>query len=204
MNNPDSTNPFLTRRSLLLRLRADGPHQEVVWRDFYERYAPMIGGFARKMGAQPQEVADIVQEVMLGFYRVAPQFVYDPERGRFRGYLKTCTWRVLKTHFKEQLAPDGRALISIDDNDVLVEHTWEDIWNAEKLHRAIEIVREKCQQTAARARTFQAFSMYVVLGRPAQDVARELSISVASVHQAKARVSRLIKRSMQEMDDAVG
>ena len=204
MNDPGGKDSFVTHCSLLMRLRVGGPQREVAWRDFYDRYAPMIGGFARKMGAKPPEIADVIHDVLLGFFRVSPQFVYDPSRGRFRGYLKTCTWRVLTIHLKERLAPDGRALISVDDNDILVEHAWNDIWETERLQRAIDVAREECQQNPARARTFRAFTMYVLLERSADDVARELSISVASVHQAKSRISRLIKQTMQEMDDTVG
>jgi len=78
--------PYKTRASVLLRLRADGTlDRQVGWNDFARIYGPVIAGFARNAGAPPQEVDDVLQDVMLGFFRQSQHFEYDPARGRFRG-----------------------------------------------------------------------------------------------------------------------
>ena len=85
-------NPNNTRASLLLRLRRDGPAREVAWAEFDDLYAPMIAGFARRIGVDRGAVDDLVQDVLRAFFAASPEFVYDPSKGRFRGYLKTCVW----------------------------------------------------------------------------------------------------------------
>ena len=61
--------------------------------EFHDLYAPVIAGFARRMGARTQDVEDLVQEVLKAFYCVTPEFTYNPEQGKFRGYLRRCVWR---------------------------------------------------------------------------------------------------------------
>jgi RNA polymerase sigma-70 factor, ECF subfamily len=198
-----SDRPLITRQTLILRLKKDGPEREVAWNEFYEIYAPIIGGFARKMGAMPHEVGDLIHETLLGFFQAVPAFTYDPNRGRFRGYLKTCTWRVFRKYLKHQRL-GGRRFENMDPDDVAVEQAWNDIWESEKLHRAMEIVRKRSQQRPEMSRTYEAFTMYALLERPAEEVAAKLDMSVASVHQAKTRISRTLKEVMQELEDSTG
>src|SRR5262245_6008721 len=86
-----STDSMATSATLMLRIKAEAPARELAWAEFHARYAPIIGGFARKLGAPRGEVEDIVQDVLTGFYSALPKFNYDPKKGRFRGFLKVCT-----------------------------------------------------------------------------------------------------------------
>src|SRR5215475_16051245 len=93
-----STNP-----SIFLRLKeSDAKPREIAWEQFHSRYVPVIAGFARRMGGKDRDVDDVVQDVLLGFYLKSPTFVYDPSKGRFRRYLKVCTYNALKKRFGEK------------------------------------------------------------------------------------------------------
>jgi RNA polymerase sigma-70 factor, ECF subfamily len=197
-------NTFATRASLLLRLRRTGSPREVAWNEFFERYAPVIRGFARKMGVAAHEIDDLVQSVMLGFFSASASFHYDPQAGRFRGYLKTCVCRVLRRQLSKRRAPDGRAFASISDDDVWGEEDWNEIWNRELLRRANETVRMQCQGSPDQERTYRAFSLAVELGRSTAEIASELQMSENSVHQAKVRITRKIKEAVAELNEAFG
>src|SRR5438105_4856202 len=132
---------LVTRETLLLKLKADSPAREVAWREFHERYAPVIGGFAHKMGVRPQDIPDLVQDVMLGFFAASPRFVYDAARGRFRGYLKTCTWRVFQDRLRRQLRLGNRSIEDVDAAELQVDEVWNDVWETQMLQEAIEAVR---------------------------------------------------------------
>ena len=149
-------------------------------------------------------ISDIIQGVMVGLYSATPQFKYDPARGRFRGYLKVCTWRVLQANMEKLRGPDGRPLFSIDSSEAFVEHAWSDVWETENLRRAVGHGARTMPGPARSGRMFQAFSMYVLLERPAAEVAAELQMSVESVHQAKTRVSQLVKKAMETLQETVG
>jgi RNA polymerase sigma-70 factor (ECF subfamily) len=196
--------PFLTRKSLLLRLKEDGEPRELAWDEFYAQYAPIIECFARKMGAKPQDTADLVQEVAMGFFSVSPKFVYDTSRGRFRGYLKTCTWRIFRDKFGRRLHVAGRPLEDVNPSALQVDDTWNDVWENEMLQRALGMVRQRYLSRSDKANTFRAFEMYALLDRSAEEVAAKLAMTIDSVHQAKSRVSKAIKAALDELKDAAG
>jgi RNA polymerase sigma-70 factor (ECF subfamily) len=204
---------LITRSSLLLRLRPGGADVEVAWSDFYDRYAPVIGGFARRLGARTQDVEDVVQDVLAGFFSASPTFVYDPTRGRFRGYLKTCTVRAIRKRFAADarasaagLAPGGGGvpIAEVDVADPRVERAWNDCWESDKLRRALDTVRERYASNPERAKTFQAFEMYALLDRPSEEVARELGMSVDSVHAAKSRITRALREAADAIEQQLG
>ena len=201
---PPEPDPHATRATLLLRIRPDAPERELAWQEFYEMYGPIIGGFARNMGVPLDDVVDVVQDVLLGFFGVSPSFVYNPTRGRFRGYLKTCTWRVFQRRLQSKLKLAGRPVEEIADDEPQVEDVWNDVWESERLRKAMDIVRERYLRRGDSAKTFQAFELYVLLDQPAETIAAELEMNVNSVHQAKSRVSKAIKEVMDELDQDIG
>jgi DNA-directed RNA polymerase specialized sigma24 family protein len=105
-----SANPN-TNPTIFLRLnQTDAAPREMAWNEFYHRYAPIVAGFARRLGAAQQDVDDLIQEVLLGFFATSPTFVYDPAKGRFRGYLKVCTYRALSRKKNAAYKIQGRPL----------------------------------------------------------------------------------------------
>src|SRR5690349_24606068 len=79
--------------SLLERLRQPG--QADAWERFVELYTPLLLYWARKCGLQPQDAADLVQDVFTTLVQKLPEFTYDHRR-TFRGWLRTVAlnkWR---------------------------------------------------------------------------------------------------------------
>jgi len=189
-----------TRTTLLLRLRPDAPGREFAWQEFVEAYVPIICAFARRFGAPASEIDDLVQDVLLGFYSAVPEFSYDPARGRFRSYLKTCTWRKLQVRLGNRLEVRGHKIQSLDSAEPAIEQAWCDVWENQRLQRALALTRDHYLSRPDRARTFLAFEMYTLLERPAEDVARELQMNVDAVHQAKTRITRALRETMDAMD----
>jgi RNA polymerase sigma-70 factor (ECF subfamily) len=192
-----------TSATLFLRLRPDSPRRELAWLDFHQRYAPIIAGFARNMGAKRQDIDDLIQEVTLGFFSRSADFTYDAAKGRFRGFLKVCTlrawWKMLRRR-----RGDNTALKQIDPDDAAIEQVWNDVWEQENLRRALEMTRERYSSRPDRRRTFQAFEMSVLLEQPPQQVARELGMTVESVHQARTRVLRALREALNVVDEELG
>lgn len=200
-DGPPPSSAFATRPTLLLRLKeADTTPRELAWQEFRDLYAPMIAGFARRMGAAPGDVDDVVQDVLLGFFRISPTFIYDPAHGRFRGYLKTCTFRALRDRLGKKIRFQGVPLDQVDPSALAVEHIWNDVYAQELLHRALEEMRAE----HGAGRTFQAFEQYALLGLPAQEVAQQLGLSLNSVHKAKERVTRALRERVRVLADEIG
>ena len=205
MNTTPAMDTLATRATIFLRLKSDDTAaREVAWADFRGRYAPIIAGFARKLGVRPQDIDDVIQDVMLGFFAQSPTFVYDPSRGRFRGYLKVCTFRAMRRRFgKSARLNQQTPLDEVDPEHVQVEQAWNDVWEEQLLQRALDETRR--QYTAdGDADAFRAFELHVIKGMQVLDVAREIGVSESTVYRAKARVAASMKRRLADLEDSEG
>jgi RNA polymerase sigma factor (sigma-70 family) len=187
----------LTSASLLIRLNAPGvAARELAWQEFRDRYAPIIAGFARNLGAARQDIDDLIQEVIAGFYSVSPRFVYQPGKGRFRGYLKTCTAHALSKLRRERQREHAGSLEDVDPESVQVAQAWDRAWDHEVLHQVLAEARE----VWGSSKTFQAFERYSILNEPAEKVGESLQMNVNSVHQAKTRMVKMLKEMRMRLD----
>ena len=188
-----------TNPSIFLRLnRADATTREVAWQEFHQRYATVIAGFARQLGLSVADIEDVVQDVMLGFYATAPTFVYDPARGRFRGYLKACTFHAAQRRRGRNARFKGLPLEQIDLESLEVEQVWNDVWEQELLRRAVETLRGEIGTT----RTFQAFDLYVIQDVSPQEVSRRLGLHIDNVYRSKESVTQLLREKLKELRTA--
>jgi RNA polymerase sigma-70 factor (ECF subfamily) len=193
-----------TRATIFLRLKSDDTAaRELAWTDFRARYAPVIAGFARKLGVRPQDVDDVIQDVMLGFFAQSPTFVYDPSRGRFRGYLKVCTFRAMRRRFGKIVRLNRAPLDEVDPEHVQVEQAWNDVWEEQLLSRALDETRRQFVADGDEA-AFRAFELQVIKGMQVLDVARELGVSESTVYRAKTRVAASMKRRLADLADSEG
>ena len=179
-----------TRASMFDRLKsATGQDRERAWSEFRRRYAPIVAGFAKRCGASPQDIDDIIQDVITAFFAVSGEFAYDPAKGRFRGWLKTCTVRAAVRRAGKNLRFRGTPLDEVPQLELAIEPMWTDVWEEQLVSRALDQLREKSGGSLA----FRAFEQYVLLDRDAAVVAKELSTSVDNVHQAKTRMTRQLR-----------
>jgi RNA polymerase sigma-70 factor (ECF subfamily) len=172
-----------TPSSLLERLRQSFDPQ--AWGRFVSLYTPLIYSWGRRVGLQEQDAADLVQEVFVTLLQVLPTFDYDREKS-FRRWLRTIAlnkWRnSLKQRQQRQLREAGSAAESVAVADDL-EALWEAEYQQELANRALRIMRADFQE-----KTWRACWETVAVGRPAEDVAAELGLTVGAVYAAKFRV----------------
>ncbi|HET6246947.1 MAG TPA: sigma factor [Tepidisphaeraceae bacterium] len=188
----EKTNP-----AIFLRLKStDAKPRELAWNEFHARYATVIASFARRLGARQQDVDDVVQDVLLGFFAKSPTFVYDPAQGRFQSYLKVCTCHALHKRAGKDARVQGKPLDQMDPEEAAIEQVWNDVWEQQRLSRALEVLRESMGTT----KTFMAFEKYVVLDEPAQTVATELEMHINSVYRAKEQITDLLRESVLNDD----
>ena len=196
MSSSHTDDSHLTRASIFARLGSTGAgERELAWSEFRSRYAPIIAGFATKCGARPQDIDDIIQDVLTNFLSASGEFVYDRSKGRFRGYLKTCAVRAAIRRAGKNVRFRGIPLDEIPQAELAVEPIWDDEWEQQLMSRALLLIREECQNSVA----FLAFEQYVLLDRSAEIVATELGIAVNTVHQAKTRITKQLRDVVQRL-----
>lgn len=190
MQPTETTNP-----SIFVRLREDGSEtRELAWEQFDARYRPMMVAFARKCGLGEHDADDVAQEVMFGFFVRSPTFVYDPAKGRFRHYLKTCTRHAILKRFGSPTSSLDQAPNLADK--LTIDQTWNDIWEREALRQAIDAVRVELGPDHT---SFKAFERFVMFEEPAQVVATHFEIHLNSVYRARDQILQLLHRKLNEL-----
>jgi RNA polymerase sigma-70 factor (ECF subfamily) len=182
-----------TSASLLRRLRL--PDQPEAWAQFVRLYSPMLYTWARHLGLQHADVADLVQDVFTTLVQKLPTFSYDNHK-RFRGWL----WTVTRNKWREKHRRRALPLDHDQPLEALATADGDSLEEAEfRRHLLARLV--PAMQDRFHPATWQAFQEHVVEGKPAAQVAAELGLSVAAVYKAKLRV---LNRLHQELADLIG
>jgi RNA polymerase sigma-70 factor (ECF subfamily) len=192
----------VTRPSLLARIR--DPDDAAAWRRFVDLYCPLIYRFLRRRGVQDADAADLTQEVCRSVARAAGRLDYDPAKGAFRGWLYTVTRNKLYDFLeKQRRQPVGsgdttahRLLEEAPGRDAADETLWGREYERQVFRRAAERVSGDFAGA-----TWQAFWRTAVEGRPGQEVAAELGMSVGAVYVAKSRVMARLLKAIREIQD---
>ena len=197
-----SADEFRTRGSLLLRLKeGDTVAKELSWNDFYEVYAPIISGFARRSGCPAGDVDDIVHEVMTNFFRAAERFEYDPRLGRFRGYLKTAAINALRQRYRKNRRKTSFDPAWLEEHPGRTDTLWAREWLGQLIVRAIETVRAT---SSIETRSWDAFELYGRRNVPIDEVSERLDMSPQAIRKAKSRIAQLIRDEIARLRDEEG
>src|SRR6516165_4208642 len=112
----------ITPVSLLQRLRRSAQEQQATaaWAEFVELYTPLLYSWATRLGLQPSDAADLVQDVFVVLVRKLPDFHYDPGKS-FHAWLRTVLlnrWRDRQKHLAvapEQMGHPALEEIQVPD-----------------------------------------------------------------------------------------
>lgn len=184
-----------THQSLLARV-SEGKDPSA-WPEFCGRYEELIRRFAQRRGVRGADGDDVVQDVLLALNRAMPGFEYDPQKGKFRAYLKTIVIRAIVRKFRDDSGAASLEQINqatwIQAADQQVDDLWEDEWRQHHLRRALKVV-----ETEFGTGDVQCFREYVIAGKDANVVAQQLGMSIAQVYQAKHRMLKRLRTVIAE------
>jgi DNA-directed RNA polymerase specialized sigma24 family protein len=177
-----------------LLIAVSDPANHPAWEAFIARYGPMIRGWCRRWF--PGAVEQASHEVFSKLVFVMRTYHYKPEEGRFCGWLKTVTHRLMAELKREegQYREWGEALDKIEAPLDLVARLAAE-YDLELLERARENVRGRVEP-----RTWTAYVETAEQGRKAVDVARVLGMKVGAVFQAKCSVIKALRREVELLD----
>ncbi len=175
---------------------------EAVWREFDDRYRPILIAFGRRLGLRENDAADVAQETLLQFVREYRAGRYDRARGRLRSWiLAIARPRVAAIYRAKDVKREVRgesAFVDLHD-----EHQLTGIWDAE---RRAAILREALDElkstTRASDRTVKAFELFAVRRMPVPEIAAELGMSRHDVYLAKSRMAERLRDIIARIEKA--
>jgi len=189
-----------TRPSLIVTLGGD-VEATSAWREFFDRYAPAIYRVARMRGLAHDDAEDIVQQTMVSISSHIGDFRYDRDRGRFRNWVRTIAENKIRSMWRKRPAAQAglSQLDALPDGAPSVEDLWEEEWRIQDLNWCLDQVERDVSP-----RRMEAFRKYVLEGIPAEEVARQMEMSVGNVYVTRHTVLSKIRRKAAELNARAG
>jgi RNA polymerase sigma-70 factor (ECF subfamily) len=184
-----------TSLTLLDRLRQ--PDHPDAWDRFVRLYAPLLLRWAELQGVRGPDAEDLAQAVLLKLIRLLPN--YQRQDGQsFRGWLFTiCRNECRDFHTRRATRPlpgdDGLSTVPAPPRG-------DDLGEAEYRRRLVRRVLELVRSDFGEP-TWAAFDAFVLNGRPAADVARELNMSVNAVYLTRNRILTRVRSELAGLLD---
>jgi len=205
----EKRNEFLpTRESLLRRLKSWEDQES--WADFFNTYWRLIYSAALKAGLNEAQAQDVVQDTIIVVAKKMKDFTYDRAIDSFKGWLLYLTRkRIALEYRRKELArvTSGssestdwtlEAKDLPDPAGFVLQSVWEQEWERNLWEAAITRVKKEVN-----AKQFQMFDLYTIKEKSAQEVARQLNVSVAQVYLAKHRISSLLKKELTRLRNQI-
>lgn len=183
---------FATPASLLDRLRK--PEEATAWDRFVELYTPLLFHWARRLGLQATDCADLVQDVFLLLWRKLPEFQYDKARS-FHAWLKTL---FLNRHRDRQRQREPRP-VSMDGFEFAAGPNGSGADEEDSrylIRQAFRLIEREFSPLHQ-----QAFRAYVLEEQSPEEVARALGISPGTVYSIKSKILSRLRQELQELLD---
>ncbi|MBQ8755014.1 MAG: sigma-70 family RNA polymerase sigma factor [Lentisphaeria bacterium] len=179
-----------THKSLLEKIK-DG--NEIFWEEFYRRYSPIIRYIGSLYRFTPEECDDLVQNVMLKFFNHAKKFTYREGEVKFRTYFYT----IIRSQAVDHIRRNRKQTLEYCETDVQAipfEDLFQKEWEKRILEEALDELRMRVDP-----HTFQAFELYGLQNRNADEVAEVLELSKEQLYVAKSRCQKLLKEIVERM-----
>ncbi len=196
-----------TRHSLLHRL--GNKEDQGSWDEFFETYWSLIYQMARRAGLNDADAQDVVQETVLSVVRKMEGFVYDPQRGSFKAWLRQLTrWRILdqlERKRREEARRHHRFPTPEDPRTATVERIpdpsaedlvtdWDHAWEQNLLQVALERTKQRVSPSV-----YRIYDCCVHQDMSASRVSRLLKVNIARVYLARHRVERIVREELERL-----
>jgi RNA polymerase sigma-70 factor (ECF subfamily) len=190
-----------TRPSLLLRIR--DPADSEAWQTFFAIYRPILLRYARAQGLGPSDADDVAQHALTVVHARIADFRYDPQHGRFKGWLRT----IVNNHVRNlQRPPAAREELPAEDavadeRALSPDEVFDQLWMQEHLWHCLRELEVEVDE-----QSFAIFRRLVFDEAPVEAVCAEFGVERGNVYTIKWRLTRRIAERMRFLtaEDADG
>ena len=182
-----------TSKTLLDKLQSG---DAVSWTEFFDRYRGIIISLGNLKGLTPEECDDLVQEVMLCFFKNSKTFVFNPQIARFRTYfgriIQARIFDLLRRPYQSNRLASGMEepdCPELETPDFLLNEALLCEWRKLLLEDALALLRKRVAPE-----TYLAFDLHMRQALPVEEVMRTLSVNRQFVYTAKTRCLKTLKQ----------
>ncbi len=196
----------VTSHSLLSGIKRG---DSISWARFLSTYRPLVWMLGEKYRFDAGEKEELMQHVMNDFFNAQDKFVFDPAKGKFRGYLYTVVRNritaMARAKEREQCVvhPESEeALEGMAGSEGLETPRWEQQEAWDRAWR-IHIVTQAREEIKAilEPRVIQIFDQWHEQGEDPKAIAKRFGISLATFYNYKKLVLETLKTCIQNMEE---
>ena len=184
-----------THKTLLERIQTG---DEISWQEFYNRYSPSILKLCSEYGISKSESHDVLQNVMLKFFRHGLVMKYDSEKARFRTYFNqvviSCIKDFLRTKDQNSAELTGKNIpersVPAETDEIFLNE-----WRSQMLQEALDRLRQQVSPE-----NFLAFHLTACQGKSAKETAAFLNRDVSMIYVARSRCAARLKKIIEEIN----
>ncbi len=179
-----------TQLSLLQRVQSSA--DQAAWARFVQLYTPLVSHWVRGFHLQPDDAADLAQEIFAVCITKISSYQKRPETN-FRAWLWTLTLNKFRERRRREAARPtaGDAWLEDVTDDVATNNVDEVEYRTYLVNRAMRLMQAEFEP-----RTWQACWEFVANAKPAAEVAESLGITLNAVYLAKSRVLRRLREEL--------
>lgn len=195
---------FTTHQSIVDRLRDEGNN---TWENFYSYYFKLIRLHGKDCGIKEGQLDDLVQEVMISVARISKSFIYDPEKGRFRDFLKKIIRAravdLLRRYYSKEsmfvyLHDDMSRIKSLPCEAVpeeeILDQEYYDKWRNIFIRNCLKMLKSKLKP-----QHYQIYHMLEYQNISVQEVAAFTGLSPVSVYSIRSRIESRLSAIAREL-----
>ena len=184
-----------THKTLLERIQSG---DEVSWRDFYDRYSSTVLQICSNYGISESEGLDVLQNVMLKFFRHNLAMKFNSAKARFRTYFNqvVCSCIIDFQRKKNQTAAEiTGAKIPETPVPAEIEALIQEEWKDQMLKEALDRLRNQ-----VKPETFLAFQLTAFQGKSTRAAADFIQMDVNMVYVARSRCIARLREIIAEIN----
>lgn len=182
------------------------PANSAAWRQFDERFRPVLAAFARRRGLSDDDAEDVAQAALGQFAADYREGRYDRTRGRLSSWLIGIAQNRAADALRRRRRdgdPRGESALAHVADDAPPQSEWGQAVQRAAFERALRALRG---DTRLSERTVRAFELAALRHMPAEAVAAECAMTVSEVYVAKNRVIKklreIVEQFTREYDEA--
>ena len=197
---------WLTNATLLQRIK--NTHDDQSWEEFNSYYRPYVYMIIKGLKIQHDDAKEITQLIMIKIWKNLPKFNYDPDKGYFRGWLRTVTVNTVRTYIskkaykqesleglsEEDSTPDLETDLSESEIERIADAEWEQyIFNMAWANVKDEF-NDKVQEV---------FNQ-LLEGKEAEEIADDIGIKRNTVYIYRKRIQEKLYKEVRRLNRELG
>ena len=199
------TDFFNTRVTLISKLRQK--YDEESWQRFIDQYERYIYAVIAQTNIKQNDRADLVQNVLLALWQRLPDFNYDPEKCKFRTWMKAIIRNCVANYYQKKKRHDNdktrhEKQMLVDDIKLDIEPDIERIADEEWKLYISNLAWNKIE-AEFKGKVAECFMMFMD-GVEVESICQKLDIKKNTAYVFRLRVQKRLRQEILLLEEELG